>query len=387
MTAGGKQTKAIGPPGPAHAVAADSRAAPPSAEAQRFADLTAEVERHRAALAHWKAQRDAFEQAYARSVAPLWRELSVARLVAVRALERQLDAPGWNRAERAGLLDLLANRSAELRGNADGSRGDDGHEDSGEDLGAHDGGVNDDSADDDSADDDSAHDDGANDAGLAGSPVRQAEVDVSGFEVSGFEVSGFEADLQRRCEARDAHATVRRQARQARRLAGRAVDAHAGSALAGQSLRDVFRRLANALHPDRETDPARRSAKTALMQQANRAHGEKDLRALLELQGRIGAAAGPTSADPQRLVHDNRLLADQCAQLAAQLDRLEADFRREIGLPPGRGLKPARMVGYAKQDARHLRERLAAVRTEALLFDDAAMLREWLRARRRRAAR
>lgn len=331
MAAGGKHTKAMAPPAPGRAVTSDPRAAPPSAEAQRFAELTAEVERGRAALAHWQAQRAAFEHAYARSVAPLWRELEAARLRAARALERQLDAPGWNRAEQAALRDLLSERMAALR------------RDAGDET----------------------------DTALAGLLDRHADAADPGFD---------EADWGRQHEQREADAKARRRARQARRAAA----AHPDAERVGPSLREVFRRLASALHPDRETDPARRSAKTALMQQANRAHGDRDLGALLELQGRIGAASGGQSADPQRLAHHNRLLADQAEQLAAQIDRLEAEFRREIGLPPGRGLNPARLVAYAKQDARHLREVLAAVQAEALLFDDAAALREWLRGERRR---
>ena len=337
MATGGKHTKAIAPSGPGRVVASDARAAPPSPEAQRFADLTAEVERRRAALAHWQAHRAAFEQAYARSVAPLWRELEAARRQAAQALERQLDAPGWNRAEQAALRDLLGERMAALR------------DDAGDEI----------------------------DAGFAGLLERHADAAEPDFD---------EADLERRREQREADAMERRQARQARRAADARVAADPGAERAGQSLRDVFRRLASALHPDREIDPARRSAKTALMQQANRAHGDGDLGALLELQGRVGAVAGAgASPDPQRLVHYNRLLAEQAEQLAAQIDRLEAEFRREIGLPPGRGLNPARLVGYAKQDARHLREVLAAVRAEARQFDDGEALREWLHSERRRA--
>ena len=54
--------------------------------------------------------------------------------------------------------------------------------------------------------------------------------------------------------------------------------------LATQSVREVFRKLASALHPDRETDDSQRAAKTALMQKVNQAYAAGDLLALLELQ-------------------------------------------------------------------------------------------------------
>ncbi len=40
---------------------------------------------------------------------------------------------------------------------------------------------------------------------------------------------------------------------------------------ATQSVREVYRKLASALHPDRETDERQREAKTALMQRVNQA--------------------------------------------------------------------------------------------------------------------
>ena len=231
------------------------RAAPVPPEAQRFAALTAEVERLRAALAHWQAQRAAFEQAYARSVAPLWRAVQAARLQAAHALERQPGAPGGTRAEEAALRVLLGERIAALRSDA------------GDEI----------------------------DAGLADLLARHA---VAIEPAVG-------PPMIDEAEQREADAKARRQARlqvrQARRAADAAVDPDAERT--GPALRDVFRRLASALHPDRETDPARRAAKTALMQQANRAHGDRNLLALLELQGRIGGAI----PDPQHLVRYNRL--------------------------------------------------------------------------------
>lgn len=51
-----------------------------------------------------------------------------------------------------------------------------------------------------------------------------------------------------------------------------------------QALRRLYRQLASALHPDRETDAARKAHKTALLQRANKAYAAHDLHALLSLQ-------------------------------------------------------------------------------------------------------
>ncbi|WP_262471530.1 J domain-containing protein, partial [Clostridioides difficile] len=50
------------------------------------------------------------------------------------------------------------------------------------------------------------------------------------------------------------------------------------------SIREVYRKLASALHPDRETDPQERDRKTRLMQRVNEAYDKNNLLQLLELQ-------------------------------------------------------------------------------------------------------
>ena len=58
---------------------------------------------------------------------------------------------------------------------------------------------------------------------------------------------------------------------------------------ASQSVRDVYRKLVSALHPDREADGAERERKTALMQRANQAYERNDLLELLD--DRVGTRA------------------------------------------------------------------------------------------------
>lgn len=55
-----------------------------------------------------------------------------------------------------------------------------------------------------------------------------------------------------------------------------------------ESLQSIYRRLVNAVHPDREADPILRTQKTALMQRINQAYGENDLPQLLALQHELG---------------------------------------------------------------------------------------------------
>ena len=80
-----------------------------------------------------------------------------------------------------------------------------------------------------------------------------------------------------------------------------------------QSVRDVFRKPASVLHPDRETDPAERHRKNALMQRANVAYAADDLLGLLELQFEI-AQVDEGSLDLQgeeQIKQYNKLLTRQ----------------------------------------------------------------------------
>ncbi len=52
-------------------------------------------------------------------------------------------------------------------------------------------------------------------------------------------------------------------------------------------LKDVFRKLVSALHPDREKDPSARERKTQQMQEVNRAYKNNELLTLLQLQFEI----------------------------------------------------------------------------------------------------
>lgn len=156
--------------------------------------------------------------------------------------------------------------------------------------------------------------------------------------------------------------------------------------LAARSMREVFRRLAGALHPDREADPARRDAKTTLMQRANRAHAANDLLALLELQLEIEQidAGELAAAGARRLGHYNQLLSGQLAELGQELVRLEAQFRDDFGLRAGRGIDPSRLPGLVSAGARELREAVTALRRELHRLDDPVAVKQWLRQEQRR---
>jgi len=116
-------------------------------------------------------------------------------------------------------------------------------------------------------------------------------------------------------------------------------------------VREIFRKLASALHPDRESDTKQREAKTVLMQKVNQACTANDLLTLLELQLRIEQidASHIANASAQRLKHYNKVLTEQLGELRMEVERVEMGFRVDFGLEAGWGWTRASWASYSSR--------------------------------------
>lgn len=96
-----------------------------------------------------------------------------------------------------------------------------------------------------------------------------------------------------------------------------------------QTVREVYRKLASALHPDRETDAAARASKTEQMQRVNQAYQAGDLLALLNLQFEIEQIDTEhlASLSGERLTHYNQVLREQLAELKTEVEAVTAPFK------------------------------------------------------------
>lgn len=96
-----------------------------------------------------------------------------------------------------------------------------------------------------------------------------------------------------------------------------------------QSVRDVYRKLASALHPDRELDAAAKQRKTEQMQRVNQAYESGNLLELLNLQLEIEQidAAHLGSLSAQRLAHYNAVLREQLTELKGEIRSITAPFQ------------------------------------------------------------
>jgi hypothetical protein len=191
-----------------------------------------------------------------------------------------------------------------------------------------------------------------------------------------------EEDWERQAARAAAHRAQRAAGRQAARASKRRKQAVQE---VSQSLRDVYRRLASALHPDREPDAQQRDRKTALMQRANRAYAEGNLLELLELQLQAEQvdAAHLAAANPRRLQHYTTVLQEQLADLQSETRRLEAQFRSAAGLAPGVGLQARKADRIISSQAHGLRGELQLLRRQVAALQDVEATREWLRAQRK----
>ena len=172
--------------------------------------------------------------------------------------------------------------------------------------------------------------------------------DILGEEsIEGHEAQTVEELLQHAGEKlHEAHAGERRARGGRRRGKSDEVEQSKSQAVrqAVQSVREVYRKLVSALHPDRETDAAEHRRKTALMQRANRAYERNDLLELLALQIEIEQidAAALAQLPHARLGHYNEVLKEQVQVLETQLQTQTAYFRYEFGLP-ARDITPQRI--------------------------------------------
>lgn len=149
---------------------------------------------------------------------------------------------------------------------------------------------------------------------------------------------------------------------------------------AGQSLRDVFRKLASALHPDREPDAGARERKTLLMQRVNQAYGSGDLLTLLNLQLEIEQidAAHLSALPAGRLAHYNQLLRGQLAELEAELRRQTEPYQDVMAAAGRRTFAP---IDVDRQLSAHIAEQrnaLRELREDLMAFRDPNRLRERL---------
>ncbi|WP_143605999.1 hypothetical protein [Variovorax sp. 54] len=143
-------------------------------------------------------------------------------------------------------------------------------------------------------------------------------------------------------------------------------------------MRDIFRKLASAPHPDRETDAQQRKVKTALMQKANQAYAANDLLALLELQLQLQIDASAHRERERRALEALQQGAGRATGGTESGDRGRRDavLLRPHGVEPGRAaIDPRKLGPRLEQHSRQLRAELSQQQRELRMLVDAAATR------------
>ncbi|MFO1251794.1 MAG: J domain-containing protein [Inhella sp.] len=305
---------------------------------RKFNQLQKQIEVTRQRLDAWQAALPPFARAYASQVLPLRTQARELRRELATRLDEWLAEKGWAAGERAVMQDIVCNLAREAL---------DDHELPAEQR-AHWRALHD-----RHAELDLASSEAQRLALLRRMVEEQFDLDLGDASLESEEAfrQHVQAKLRERAAQADASAqdelakpapkrkpTAAQQRRQAER--------EAVAAQAQQGLRDVFRKLASALHPDRASDPADATRRTALMQRVNAAYAKEDLLALLGLQLEIEQidADHLQRATEAQIRHFNAVLQEQLEELRAELLAQARRFCAEFELQPDREPDPKHLL-------------------------------------------
>jgi hypothetical protein len=322
---------------------------PQTLEQQRFQFLIRQIGDARKAFSDLEKRIEAFRQLRVQKLQPVRASLARALRETIFAIDRLLDQRGWSRAEQAALRNILTGTAEVVI------------EVAGEDpeikavYNKH-----------SNLDFDTAKDEDIQ--------RLKAEAEAfTGFDLGVDEGIRSEEDLVQRLYEEMA----------ARETAAPSKRSEDSAQLARQALRDIYRKLASAVHPDRESDAARREEKNELMQRINQAYAANDLLSLFEIQIEID------QLDPEqignlgtrRLRHYNRLLSEQLEQLRSKLRALEASAGADDETVDDH-FDPQKLELRLRRQARGLRAEVTRQEQLLRVLADKAATRRWLKQQR-----
>ncbi|MBB5880828.1 hypothetical protein GGR74_002031 [Xanthomonas arboricola] len=331
--------------------------APLSPARKRFDRLLRDLERHRADLQAWHLARSQWRERYHTQLQPLLDQRRAADIALVEALDRAHATVKLGKADRALLSELLCDVAAPLI--------EAGHEALRPIYDRH-----------------SAV---GYDREVAESDALMKQILGQAYGLGADELDGIESpeELYERVSERLQQQRAQHQQRGTQRRK-RAEKQAAGESAEPPPVRELYRKLAGNLHPDRARDADDHAARTILMQRLNAAYKAGDLLGLLELQAEIGLmdARGVDAMSAARLQDYNRELDRQCRQLQQQLQQQSDEFCAEYGLELAARPKPERLGRLMAQLKRELEDDLMAAHRGLRELEDPQSLKRWLKLQR-----
>jgi hypothetical protein len=361
-------------------ITAASHAMPDTPEHRRFRTLLARVDAVRRRLAAWDAEVPRFAVAHAEQVQPALSRLHARRRELLFELAALHDGRRWSKADAATLGREIADRCLRVMTTTE-SIGQPPDPEVEALFAAF------------------AEPDGRGDPRGDLTLLRTLFEDVGGVDLGDAPIESMDElmrraheDLGRQQAAREAEQAAAEAGRARRRGATRPSAAERRAAedaqRLSQTVREVFRKLASALHPDRmpaDASPEARADRTAQMQRANQAYEANDLLALLTLQLEIEQvdAAHAARVAASQVKHLNRILAEQLRELEAEVVDREMHFCSRFGLMHQGRLHPEKLTRLLGDALKTLAMDEASVqRDRRLLQGGPAQIKRWLQDRR-----
>lgn len=192
----------------------------------------------------------------------------------------------------------------------------------------------------------------------------------------------FRAGMERLREVEAAEQEARQQARARKKKPGAAqLKAKADQQEAETTLRKVFRQLASALHPDRESDPDEHARKTTLMSEANAAYDRRDLVALLQIQLRteLTDTASIAKMAEEKIASLTLLLNQQVRELENKLHQCRHDAQHEFGLKSYETLNITNLHRSLMIEETSFQKDLASMQQDLQQIEDDKYFKRWLK--------
>ena len=150
-----------------------------------------------------------------------------------------------------------------------------------------------------------------------------------------------------------------------------------------QSIREIYRKLASALHPDRSQDASDQARKEELMQRVNVAYGKKDLLQLLELQLESEQIDQDSinRISENRLKHYNKILKDQLEGIKKEVTDTACVMGMRFNLAPRHRslLKPQNMLQLLDNDIQNVKIDIAKLEKDISLLKEMGHIKNWLK--------
>jgi hypothetical protein len=184
--------------------------------------------------------------------------------------------------------------------------------------------------------------------------------------------------------ARAAEQEIRSRRKKTAKQMAREAREHADQQQLRQSIREIYRKLASTLHPDRETDARERERKTGLMQRVNEAYSKNNLLLLLELQLELEQIdqAHINNVGEDRLKHYNTILREQLGELRQEMARVEISFAAQFMLDPYTQRRPETVLSQLAIEIANTRHDIRSLQNQLRTIENVKLLKAWLKSLR-----